>query len=239
VHPGDDYSYDIYTQAVQALRNSGRAHPFGDLVPARFLAAGESQSAMRMVTYIDAVHSIAHAYDGFFVHSRAGGATPLVTSAGTGAAGIVGASTARIRDDLGVPVLQFLTETDVLGIAGLGRSGVSSSRVRGRAFETRRAPGERELTQRSLGSRQLGSGARPLLAHSTTPTLTLPLGPPRAAGLAPTRSASSRNATTRVLLGKPRRDRRPMLPPCATRSPWNRAPGTPASFLRSAVRSAR
>jgi hypothetical protein len=110
----------MYTQAARALRKPGKARPFGDLVPERFLAAGESQSAFRMVTYIDAIHPLAHAYDGFFVHSRAGGGTPLATSAGTGTAGIVGAAVARIRDDLDVPVLQFLTETDVLGIAGLG-----------------------------------------------------------------------------------------------------------------------
>ena len=46
-----------------------------------------------MVTYIDAVHPLAHVYDGFLVHSRSGGAP--------------------IRDDVGVPVLVFQTETDV------------------------------------------------------------------------------------------------------------------------------
>lgn len=120
VHPGDDYSYDIYTQAVRALRSPGTARPFGDLVPARFLAAGESQSAFRMVTYIDGVHPLSRAYDGFFVHSRAGGGTPLTSRSDSALGGIAGVSVARIRDDLDVPVLQFLTETDVLGIAGLG-----------------------------------------------------------------------------------------------------------------------
>lgn len=52
------------------------------------------------------------------MHSRAGGGTPLATTDATG--GLVGPPVARIRDDLGVPVLQFETETDVLGIAGFG-----------------------------------------------------------------------------------------------------------------------
>jgi Alpha/beta hydrolase domain len=91
-HPGDDYSYDIYSQAGQALRDDA-ATMFSGLKPRHFIAVGESQSAMRLVTYIDAVHPLAHVYDGYLVHSRAGGAP--------------------IRDDVGVPVLVFMTETDV------------------------------------------------------------------------------------------------------------------------------
>jgi hypothetical protein len=63
------------------------------LKPKKIIAIGESQSAIRLVTYIDAVNPLAHVYDGFLVHSRAGGAP--------------------IRDDVGVPVLVFQTQTDV------------------------------------------------------------------------------------------------------------------------------
>ena len=65
----------------------------GGLKPKQIIAIGESQSAGRLVTYIDAVHPLVHVYDGFLVHSRGGGAP--------------------IRDDVGVPVLVFQTETDV------------------------------------------------------------------------------------------------------------------------------
>ena len=70
-HPGDSYSYDIFSQAGQAIRHNS-AQILGGLTPKKLLAAGESQSAGRMVTYIDAVQPLAHVYDGFLVHSRGG-----------------------------------------------------------------------------------------------------------------------------------------------------------------------
>jgi len=74
---------------------------FSGLEPKHYLAIGESQSAGRLVTYIDAVHPLAHVYDGFLVHSRMGGAP--------------------IRDDVGVPVLVFQTESDVAFSNGTAR----------------------------------------------------------------------------------------------------------------------
>ena len=68
-HPGDSYSYDIFSQAGQAIRDDS-AQLLGGLSPKTLLAAGESQSAARMVTYIDAVQPLVHVYDGFLVHSR-------------------------------------------------------------------------------------------------------------------------------------------------------------------------
>src|SRR3989454_6883349 len=113
VHPGDSFSYDIFSQAAQAIRHPTGPNPLGDLEVKRVIAAGESQSAFRLVTYIDAVHPLAQVYDGFLVHSR-------------GAGGVLGAplsqspqpSTAAplptlIRTDLRVPVLTFETETDL------------------------------------------------------------------------------------------------------------------------------
>jgi hypothetical protein len=74
------------------------------------VAIGESQSAGRLVTYIDAVHPLARVYDGYLVHSRAAGGAPLAQPPQQGVP--VPAPT-RIRDDLDVPVLVFQTETDV------------------------------------------------------------------------------------------------------------------------------
>jgi len=48
-HPGDDYSYDIFSQAAQAIWRPRGANPLGSLHPQRLIATGESQSASRMV----------------------------------------------------------------------------------------------------------------------------------------------------------------------------------------------
>jgi hypothetical protein len=66
---------------------------------------------------VDAIQPIADAFDGFFIHSRFGGGALLSGSADAGSAGLLsGPSPARIRSDLKVPVFQFETETDVLGL---------------------------------------------------------------------------------------------------------------------------
>ena len=81
-HPGDSFSYDIFSQAGEAVRDDASLL-LGNLVPQRVIAAGESQSAFRLMTYIDAVQPIAHVYDGFLVHSQFGtGAAALPSSAG-------------------------------------------------------------------------------------------------------------------------------------------------------------
>ena len=112
-HPGDSFSYDIFSQAGEAVRRDA-ARVLGGLKPKRVLAAGESQSAGRMVTYIDAVHPLARVYDGFFVHSRGGGGALLSQAPQETAPA---PNPTLIRDDLDVPVLVFQTETDVRNAA--------------------------------------------------------------------------------------------------------------------------
>jgi len=111
VHPGDTYSYDIFSQAgVAARRLAPRL--LGKLRPKRVIAVGQSQSAARLVAYIDAIHPLAHVYDGFLVHSRGAGAAPLSVPQPV----FDGPPLALIRDDVDVPVLMFQTETDVVAI---------------------------------------------------------------------------------------------------------------------------
>src|SRR5204863_1733373 len=78
--------------------------------PRRVIAIGESQSAFRLVTYINAIHNIANVYDGFLVHSRFDNGAPLSQfpqpSVGT-------PSPSHIRSDGLVPTLVFETETDI------------------------------------------------------------------------------------------------------------------------------
>lgn len=110
VHPGDAYSYDIFSQAGRALRKHGHVDPLRGLHVKKLVADGESQSAFRMATYVDAIEPVARVYDGFLIHSRNGSTAPL----GDGFIGPV--STVRIRTDLKVPVFQVLTETDMFSI---------------------------------------------------------------------------------------------------------------------------
>ena len=107
-HPGDSYSYDIFSQAGQAV-HSGLV----GLHPRRLIAVGESQSAGRLVTYIDAVHPLASVYDGFLVHSRSVNGAPLSQPP---LAGVPTPAPSLIRDDLTDPVLVLQTETDAGGL---------------------------------------------------------------------------------------------------------------------------
>jgi len=113
-HPGDGYSFDIYTQVERALRAGGT--PLGGSVPKYILAAGESQSAFALTTYADGVQPLTHAFDGFLIHSRGGSGLPLVgpgQSADLSGA-LSGAAAAIFRTDLNVPVLDVQSESDLL-----------------------------------------------------------------------------------------------------------------------------
>jgi hypothetical protein len=109
-HPGDSYSYDIYTQAALALRRRDGVDPMGGVKVRRVIADGYSQSADRLVTYIDAVQHLAHRFDGFLVHSRSGAAARLSEAPEQD---VTVPTPTPIRTDLDVPVLLFETETDV------------------------------------------------------------------------------------------------------------------------------
>jgi hypothetical protein len=110
-HPGDSYSYDIFSQAGQAVRHDSK-QILGGLKPRTLLAAGESQSAARMVTYIDAVQPLVHEYNGFLVHSRGAAGAPLSQAP---LASVLAPNPTLIRTHLGVPVFVFQTEFDISG----------------------------------------------------------------------------------------------------------------------------
>lgn len=109
VHPGDQYAYDIFSQVARGLRSSEHVPVLGPLTPRHVVALGESQSAFFLTTFIDAIQPRTHAFDGFFVHSRSGGAAPLGGGLGTA----VSATGVHVRTDLDVPIMVFETETDV------------------------------------------------------------------------------------------------------------------------------
>jgi hypothetical protein len=108
-HPGDSFSYDIFSQAGQAVRDDASLILAG-LRPHRLIAAGESQSAGRLMTYIDGVQPIAHVYNGLLVHSQFGTGARLSQAPQTSYST---PAPTTIRSDLLVPVFEFETETDV------------------------------------------------------------------------------------------------------------------------------
>ena len=113
-HPGDSFSYDIYSQAGAAVRNpTGSVKPLGALKIKRVIAVGESQSAFRMVNYINAVHPLAGIYDGFLVHSRGSGGAFGAPLSQAPQAVVDSPAPTFIRDDIDVPVLTLEMETDL------------------------------------------------------------------------------------------------------------------------------
>lgn len=110
-HPGDTFSYSIFSQATRALLGGANVDPLGGLHPRTLIADGESQSASRMVTYINAIQPIDRLFNGFLVHSRGVSAAPISQSPQ------VNQPTPPIvntRTDLRTPVLTVETETDLL-----------------------------------------------------------------------------------------------------------------------------
>jgi hypothetical protein len=93
-HPGDNYSFDIFTQAGRALTDHTGAAPLGRLEPETLIATGLSQSAAFLTAYIDGVQPLTDMFDGFLVHAPAQ-PTP-------------------VRTDLAQPTLVFVTETDLV-----------------------------------------------------------------------------------------------------------------------------
>src|SRR5579872_299502 len=115
-HPGDAYSYDIFTQAAQTLRAPGRLDVLGGLAMRKMIATGRSQSAFHLVTYINAVHPLAHPFDGYLVHSRGANASGLKAEGLARDADNAIPSGAHLRTDIDVPVLDVQTEGDMVAL---------------------------------------------------------------------------------------------------------------------------
>jgi hypothetical protein len=111
-HPGDRYSFDLFRQIAEALKAAGpdTESVLGGLRPARVLAIGESQSAIYLTSYINAVQAFSQVIDGFLVHSRGAGAASL---AGEPIDPPNVTHPVRIRDDGRAPVLIVQTEGDL------------------------------------------------------------------------------------------------------------------------------
>jgi hypothetical protein len=112
-HPGDAYSFDIFSQIGELVRqNDG---DLGRFSPEFVVAVGESQSAMFLTTYVNAVDPLAKVYDGFLVHSRFGPAALLDGASILSELERGASDPAPYRQDLRVPLMNVITETDLVG----------------------------------------------------------------------------------------------------------------------------
>jgi len=123
-HPGDEYSFDIYSQAAQSLLRPEGTDPLEGLDPELLVAIGESQSAARLVTYVNAVQPVADIYDGFMVHSRGDAGAPINATADEPMP-----EPALIRTDGSDPVMVFQTETDLFGLGSYAARQPDTDRI--------------------------------------------------------------------------------------------------------------
>ena len=133
-HPGDAWSFDIFSQVGEALSDRATS-PLGALTPSRMIAIGESQSAMHLITYINAIDPSSELFDGFFVHGRGAAGASLegairVTGGGDLPSLIKQAQPERIREDCRVPVIVLQSETDVVSLGGGRPEQPDSARLR-------------------------------------------------------------------------------------------------------------
>lgn len=105
--PNDDISYDILSQAARAVRDQSGVL-LGGLVPSKVFATGHSQSAIRLVTYVNAIHPRDRVIDGFVIHGRGNSGAKLSSGDYRGVP-----SSTVIRNDLQEPVFQLQSEMDV------------------------------------------------------------------------------------------------------------------------------
>jgi hypothetical protein len=107
--PSDALSYDIFSQAAQALRHPSGVDPLGGLPVKMLIATGASQAQGRLVNYHNSIHPLASVYDGFFLFLGIGG---------------------QLRTDLNVKVVKVNTENDVMLLGEAAARQPDSDRLR-------------------------------------------------------------------------------------------------------------
>jgi len=124
-HPGDRYSFGIFTEAARALgpaRTLDAADPLAGLTVERLLALGASQSAGRLATYVNAVEPVEGAFDAFVLLVHFGSGTALedddVFDATAPAPPPIFRTRTRLRDDLSLPIMVVNSETETMAYFG-------------------------------------------------------------------------------------------------------------------------
>jgi Alpha/beta hydrolase domain len=152
-HPGDPGSFDIFSDAARAVgpERDAAIDPLNGLEVHRVIAVGGSQSAMRLVTYANALHPRHRVVDGFCLSVWEGRAPGLLE----GPISPGGGRTA-IRDDLETPMVIVNSEAETLP---LHRTGARDSEWI-RFWEVAGTP--HGVARRNLGPDQRGRLANPL-----------------------------------------------------------------------------
>jgi hypothetical protein len=171
-HPGDAFSFDIFAHAARAVRTGA---VLGSAEIGCLLATGQSQSAIHLVSYVNAVAPTLPpeaACDGYLIGCRTGSAAPLTGWDGRIRSGPDGA---RVRTDGRWPVLTVQTETDVTGLL----AGITARQPDSGRFRWWEIAGASHADTYVLGAAFSDSGALPPaeLARMLAPTAT-PLGMP-------------------------------------------------------------
>ncbi len=166
-HPGDAFSYDIFSQIARVLQAAASNRVLGGLAPERVLAMGESQSAAFLTSYVNAIDPLAKTYDGFLIHSRFGGAASLENASMMTREG---PRTVKFRPNLRAPVIAIITETDLLDSNIPGYNGARTpDNDHLRVWEV---AGTAHADMYTFGAGRVDSGLAPLavLAEANAPT---------------------------------------------------------------------
>jgi hypothetical protein len=136
--PTDDASYDIFSQVARVVgtnRDRSGVDPLDGLDVRTVIGIGASQSAARLSTYVNAVHPLQRAFDGFLLQIYFGRGTPIEVGSGIHNVdytaklngntlpailrGVNLVGTNLIRDDLNVPVMVVNSELEAVACHGV------------------------------------------------------------------------------------------------------------------------
>ncbi len=122
-HPGDDWSYDIFTQTARVLgpRRQVEVDPLGGLEANNVIATGGSQSGARLFSYVNGVQPSTNAFDAFAITLCPN--LPCTLTEATAPAGAEEMNWPRgvgllewhqhlLRDDLDAPIIIVNSETE-------------------------------------------------------------------------------------------------------------------------------
>ena len=122
-HPGDDFSYDIFTQAGQLLgpNRPTDVDPLGGLEVRHLIATGGSQSGARLGTYINGIHVTQPLFDAYLLVvypntpcalTQASAPAELPQTFGPNIFHVLEWFTYVLRDDLGEPIIVVNSESE-------------------------------------------------------------------------------------------------------------------------------
>ncbi|MBL7497962.1 hypothetical protein I6A84_01600 [Frankia sp. CNm7] len=166
-HPGDAFSFDIFTKAALLVgrdRGDLPVDPMSGLDVRRVFGTGASQSAIRLTAYLNGVQPLANALDGALPVASFGHAASFDTPTGQteNVDAVFGRPPVRIRDDLGIPVILVTTETEAESL-----------------YPARQPDSDTSRTWEIAGAAHAGAGAGSIgdvIATLTRDGLTLPTG---------------------------------------------------------------